>query len=209
MLEADPKEWVFVGLGNPGKKYEGTRHNIGYMVIRALAKKLGWHLKEEARYPGWVAKGKVQENRLHLLMPTCYMNNSGQALKKYLDFYRLGPANIAVVVDDLALSFGEVRLRVMGSSGGHNGLTSVEKSLGTRHYIRLRMGIGMPIRRSVNEITLADYVLADFTQEEQQGLKIFIEKGEQVLERLLSEEISKVMSSVNTKASKKVLGEQE
>lgn len=200
------KVWLFVGLGNPGKKYEMTRHNIGYMVIKALARKLDWRLKEETRFQAYVGKGKLQGVEVHLLMPTTYMNLSGGAVRRYLDYYRLSVESVLVVSDDLALPFGEMRMRMMGSSGGHNGLESVEACLGTRHYTRLRMGIGAaPKVAERSGDPVVDYVLGGFAPHEQQELDKFIERAVLVLEKLTLEKITKVMSDVNAKPNPKTL----
>ncbi len=185
---------LFVGLGNPGKKYEGTRHNIGFMVLKELNAKLGWEFKEKKQFHAWIAKGELQEKIIHLLLPTTYMNETGLALRSYMDYVKLEPHDILVVVDDIALPFGELRLKSMGSSGGHNGLKSVEAYLGTQHYARLRMGIGHH-----GENNLADYVLDNFTSEEQIILPNFVQQGVNVLKQLMNESISHVMKTVNTK----------
>lgn len=187
------QQFVFVGLGNPGSLYELTRHNLGYLVVKALARRMGWHFKEEKRFNAFVAKGLVGNHVLHLLLPTTYMNLSGVSVRQYLDFFKLSIKNLVIVTDDIALPFGQLRLKTMGSAGGHNGLKSIESHLGTTEYIRLRMGIGHP-----GEKFLADYVLDPFTKEELEHLVMFIDRGADVLEDLVKKEISKVMNTVNT-----------
>jgi PTH1 family peptidyl-tRNA hydrolase len=195
------KQCVIVGLGNPGKKYEHTRHNIGFMVVKALAKKLQWKLKEETHFSAYVCKGQVDDAQVHLLLPTTYMNLSGLAVRRYLDYYQLGVEYVIVVSDDIALPFGELRLRSMGSSGGHNGLKSIEAHLATRHYVRLRMGVGTPNDKKISdEETLADYVLGTFSADETDKLVPFVERGVHVLWQLIHESISRVMNEVNAKA---------
>lgn len=196
------KHCVIVGLGNPGKKYEATRHNIGFMVVKELASKLGWRLKEETQFSAYCAHGQVGDTICRLLLPTTYMNNSGQAVRRYLDYYQLGPENVIVVTDDVALPFGEMRLRTMGSAGGHNGLKSVEAHLGTRHYIRLRMGVGAPDKLGSDDDALADYVLSGFSGNEAKTLPHFVEKGAHVLWQLLHEAVTRVMNEVNGKGPK-------
>ncbi len=207
--EKEQKRVVIVGLGNPGKAYEHTRHNIGFMVVRELALKLGLHFKEGERFKALVAKGKVGEADLHLVLPQTFMNLSGEAVRAYLDYYQLAPKHLIVVSDDIALPFGDMRLRMMGSAGGHNGLKSIEAHIHTRHYVRLRMGIESHER---SEKGLADYVLDYFSNEEKHRLEPFIERGTVVLERLLKEEVSCLMNEVNvrriTKPPKEGAGEQ-
>lgn len=192
----EPRQYVIIGLGNPGKKYALTRHNLGYLVVQAFAEEQGWGFKEEARYQAHVAKGKVDGATIHLLLSTTYMNESGRAVRPYLDFYRLGPRNLRVVSDDVALGFGEMRVRNVGSAGGHNGLKSIEAYLQTQHYVRLRMGIGRGGEEKVSD-SLADYVLDTFTAEEMTQLPTFVKSGVTVLKRLVSEEVSVVMNVVN------------
>lgn len=186
---------VFVGLGNPGSKYEKTRHNIGYMVLKDFARKEGWSFKEEMRFNALIAKGRIGNATVHLLLPTTYMNLSGMAVRPYLDFFKIGPDSLVVVSDDVALPFGQIRLRSMGSPGGHNGLKSIEAHLGTSQYARLKMGVGSPEGNQ----DLADFVLAPFGVEEVAALGAFIDRGTQVLRRMLDDTLSNVMNAINAK----------
>jgi peptidyl-tRNA hydrolase, PTH1 family len=196
VIETTDNQRVIVGLGNPGKKYEMTRHNMGYLVVKAFAQSQGWSFKEEKPFSSAVAKGKMDGSTVHLLLPMTYMNESGVALRRYIDFYRLAPGQVMVVSDDVALAYGEMRLREMGSPGGHNGLKSIEAHLGTDRYVRLRMGIKTDQQRDI----LADYVLDTFSQQELEGLTAFVERGATVLKRLMmGEPIGHVMSAVNAK----------
>jgi peptidyl-tRNA hydrolase, PTH1 family len=189
------KHLVVVGLGNPGKKYESTRHNIGNLVAKALADTVGWSLKEENRFKALVAKGKFQDFTLHVVIPTTFMNESGYSVRTYLDFYKLGPQDLVVIVDDVELPFNQMRLRPKGSSGGHNGLKSIEAQLGTQEYIRLKMGIGKDLFGS----SLADYVLSLFRPDEMAQLKAYAEQGVEAIKSLMHEPIAIVMNKVNRK----------
>lgn len=191
---------LFVGLGNPGKKYEATRHNIGFLVLKSLAASLEWEFKEKSPFYAWVARGEYKGQSIHLLMPTTYMNESGLAVRRYMDYVKTEVQDLLVVVDDVALPYGELRLRSMGSSGGQNGLKSVEAHLGTQHYARLRMGIGHP-----GDHHMADFVLSGFTKEEQMILPQFIQSGANVLKQLVDESITHVMKTVNTKPQKRLI----
>src|SRR5262249_28081159 len=143
------------------------------------------------------------EATVHLILPTTYMNNSGIAVRRYLDYFKLTPQQLVVVVDDVVLPFGEMRLRAEGSSGGHNGLKSITEHLATSHYARLRMGIGSNIGHpqgpSEGYVPLADYVLSDFTTSEVGKLEEFINRGTQILMRLVKEPIATVMNNINGK----------
>jgi peptidyl-tRNA hydrolase, PTH1 family len=186
---------LFVGLGNPGKKYERTRHNIGFMVLKELAASLGWDFKEKKPFHAWIAKGEVEGKTIHLLMPATYMNESGIAVCRYMEQTHLEPKDLLVVVDDIALPYGDMRLRSKGSAGGHNGLKSLEAYLGTQQYARLRMGVGHQ-----GPMDLADYVLDNFSLEEQKTLSEYIQRGAQTLKQLMNESITHVMKTVNTKS---------
>lgn len=199
MTQTGLQTFLFIGLGNPGPKYEMTRHNMGYLVIETFAKRLGWILKEDRRFSACAAKGVVDNHTIHLLLPLTYMNLSGNSVRRYVDYFKIPLNHLIVITDDTALPFGQLRLRNLGSAGGHNGLKSIEACLGTSHYKRLRMGIGHP-----GEKILANYVLEDFSCAEQQELPAFIDRGVEVLQRMLKESFSRVMTSVNTVPRQKV-----
>lgn len=185
---------MIVGLGNPGKKYERTRHNMGFLAVQQLAHELGWVFKEENRFHALVAKGSLGEHSLTLLMPTTYMNESGRAVRAYLDYYKLSPVNLVVVNDDVELPYGQIRLRPKGSAGGHNGLKSIETHLGTQHYVRLRLGIG----RGENK-ELVDHVLENFSQEELASLPDYMAKGAAAIKLVVTQAIAIAMQQVNAK----------
>lgn len=193
MEQENEKHCVIVGLGNPGQKYEMTRHNIGYIVAKALVKALGLSLKEEKRFQALVAKGNYQGKTLHILLPLTFMNESGRAVGSYLNYYKLSHKDLVVVSDDVELPFGRLRLRTKGGTGGHNGLKSIEAHLGTREYLRLKMGIGKELKSA----TLADYVLDLFKPEEFDKLEGFIANAVDVVKNLMSESTATVMNRVN------------
>lgn len=186
---------LFVGLGNPGKKYALTRHNLGFMVLEKWAASQHWEFKKKMLFQAWVARGNVENQTIHLLMPSTYMNESGLAVSHYMDYAKLVPQDLLVVVDDTALPFGELRLRNKGSAGGHNGLKSIEAVLETQDYARLRMGIGHQ-----GEQNLADYVLSNFTNEEQKVLPEFVKRGVEILKQLVYQDIASVMKTGNAKS---------
>lgn len=190
---------VFVGLGNVGKRYVKTRHNIGFMVVERLVERHHWELKEVSRFRAKVAKGIADQTTVHVLEPTTFMNASGQALRRYLDYFHLSFRDVCVVTDDVALPFGEMRLRAQGSSGGHNGLKSIEQHLRSRQYARLRMGIA---GQGSREGLLEDYVLEDFSKTEQEKLPEFVDRGAFALEQLIKDDIELVMKTVNTRVTK-------
>ena len=184
---------LFVGLGNPGKAYEITRHNIGAMVVRSFGEKHGWTFRGDGLFEAEIAKGRLQEVEFRLLLPVTYMNRSGRAVRKVMDAFSIPCSRCCVVVDDVYLSFGEMRLRCEGSSGGHNGLKSVEESLGSSSYPRLRMGVGA---KKEGE-TLSDHVLGEFSFQEQKRLREFIDRGVDVLEKSIATNLPHLMDVVN------------
>lgn len=135
---------LLVGLGNPGDRYRDTRHNIGFMVLQRLASGSGAQFRQQARFHGLVAEVGAGQDRLRLLMPQTYMNDSGRSLRAALDWFGLDPSQLLVLVDDMDLPLGRLRLRRTGSAGGHNGLRSIIQHLGSKDFARLRIGIGAP-----------------------------------------------------------------
>jgi len=132
---------LVIGLGNPGKEYAGTRHNVGFDVVDALAEKLSIDIRKK-KFGGFFGQGQLGENRLLLLKPAKYMNRSGQAVATAAGFYKLPTDKIIVVTDDMALEPGKIRIRAKGSAGGHKGLIDIIQKLGTEDFARLRVGIG-------------------------------------------------------------------
>ena len=135
---------LVVGLGNPGPKYAGTRHNIGFMVLERLASREGVKFRQQSKLHGLASEVGHGESRLRLLMPQTYMNDSGRSIRAALDWFGLSTDQLLVIVDDMDLPLGRLRLRVQGSAGGHNGLRSAIQHLGGQDFPRLRIGIGAP-----------------------------------------------------------------
>lgn len=186
---------VIVGLGNPGADYTHTRHNIGERAVKALADSLGVKFHEERRLKAEVAKGICNDRRIVMLFPTTYMNLSGESLKAFADYYKIAPSEVVVVCDDVDLPIGYLRLKKEGSAGGHNGLKSIEKCLGTQSYPRLKIGVGA----KKDQQDLADHVLGRFTSEEALVLPQVIQNAVSILKRLANEQIDKVMNDINQK----------
>ena len=168
---------LVVGLGNPGREYVGTRHNVGFEVVDRVAQKLGWVRPGEfdrvARskfdglvFDGVVNRGGGEPEKLILLKPTTYMNLSGRAVQAAMGFYQLEPADVMVVLDELALPCGKIRIRSGGSDGGHNGLRDIQRALGTTQYPRMRIGIDPP----PPPVAGKDYVLGRFSPEQRKAI---------------------------------------
>jgi peptidyl-tRNA hydrolase, PTH1 family len=157
--------FLFVGLGNPGSEYEKTRHNIGAYVVYNFALELGLTFKKESKVEGYIAKGSIEGRRVIFLLPTTYMNLSGTSVRKCMSYFDVEIDNLLILSDDTYIPFADLRIKLGGSAGGHNGLKDVENKLGTKDYPRLRIGIG-----EKTEEDLSDYVLARFTKKEQEQM---------------------------------------
>ena len=159
---------LVVGLGNPGAKYAGTRHNIGFMALELLGERSGFSFRQQAKLHGLAADTGVGEQRLRLLIPQTYMNDSGRAIRAALDWFGLEPHQLLVLVDDMDLPLGRLRLRAQGSAGGHNGLRSTIQHLGTQAFPRLRIGIGAPAENPAERrARTVSHVLGPFSKAEQ------------------------------------------
>ena len=188
---------VIVGLGNPGREYAATRHNVGWWLIDHLADV--WHLD------GWkkddnshVANGTVGGVKVRLVKPQTYMNLSGQALKNFVRRPFWSPAkDLLVVVDEVQLPVGRMRIRPRGSAGGHNGLKSVEAALGTQEYARLRIGVGPSEERKGIYKDLADFVLAPFARDEKEEILALMPQLTATVETWLKEGVEKAMNLHN------------
>lgn len=153
---------LIVGLGNPGREYQDTRHNVGFIWVEELAREYKFNFNMEAKFHGLSARGKVAEHELWLLKPQTFMNLSGRAVGALAQFYKITPAEILVVHDELDLAPGIARLKMGGGHGGHNGLKDIIAQLGTKDFWRLRIGIGHPGDR--NEVS--NYVLGTARRED-------------------------------------------
>jgi peptidyl-tRNA hydrolase, PTH1 family len=172
---------IVVGLGNPGPEYAGNRHNLGFHVVDLLAEQLGVRFKKGARGFADVVETRIGEERVVLAKPRSYMNESGGRVKAVLGFYKATPEQLIVVHDELDIPFGQVRLKVGGGAGGHNGIRSVDSALATKDYARVRVGIGRPPGR----MEPADFVLRDFSAAERKELPLLVERGADAVATLL------------------------
>ncbi|GEK59793.1 peptidyl-tRNA hydrolase [Marinococcus halophilus] len=180
-----------VGLGNPGKKYKKTRHNIGFEAVEELASmwQLSW---KKSKWKSETAETMAGGEKVILVKPVTYMNLSGEAVGPMLDFYKAAPEDILVVYDDLDLAPGTVRLRKKGGHGGHNGIRSLIEHLGTKEFKRLRIGIGKPEKASV-----IDYVLGTFPPGERKQMDEAVKKAAASAEAWSSKSFDEVMNEFN------------
>ncbi len=159
---------LVVGLGNPGSKYQGTRHNIGFMALERMASSQGFSFRQQAKLHGLAAEHGIGEGRLRFLMPQTYMNDSGRSIRAALDWFGFTPEQLLVLVDDMDIPLGRLRLRAQGSAGGHNGLRSAIQHLGTQGFPRLRIGIGAPADNPAERrARTVSHVLGPFSRAEQ------------------------------------------
>jgi PTH1 family peptidyl-tRNA hydrolase len=177
---ADDRTLV-VGLGNPGPKYAGTRHNAGFLVVDLLAERIGGRFKAHKGRADLV-EGRLAGHPVVLMKPKCYMNESGGPVVSIARFYKVPIERIAVVHDDLDLPYGTLRLKAGGGDGGHNGLRSMTSALGSKDYARVRFGIGRPPGRQ----DPADYVLREFAAAERKELGFHVDRAADAVELLLS-----------------------
>lgn len=190
---------MIVGLGNIGKEYETTRHNIGFMVADAIAKKHEVSFNKEER-DAMVAEFHVGGEKILIIKPTTFMNDSGVAVGQFARFYNIAPKDIVIIHDDMDLPVGFLRIRPNGSSGGHNGIKSVQSHLGTDGFVRFRVGIGHPVHE--HKVVL-DYVLTKFNQEEQKIMTNTIDNVANAADAWITDELEKVMNKYNSKKGKK------
>lgn len=189
---------LVVGLGNPGSDYAATRHNVGFMVIDELAGRFGVSVDHQ-KWQANSAQLSLWGNRICLLKPDTFMNLSGKAVARYVDFYKVCPEQILVVHDDLDMAPGRVKLVAGGGAGGHNGIRSLIQCLGTRDFLRLKLGIGRPGKLGVNaEIPMERYVLAPFSPDEKKVVEQRMDVIEKGLEYLVHDGIAKAMNLLNT-----------
>lgn len=185
--EARTQPWLVVGLGNPGPRYAGNRHNVGAMVVERMAADPGVALRaHKARAAAAEIRlgtlpGGLPGPKVVLAVPSTYMNESGGPVSALMKFFKIPAERLVVIHDELDIDFGAVRLKFGGGEGGHNGLRSISKSIGTKDYLRVRLGIGRPPGR----MEVSDFVLKDFSATERRELDFLIHSGAEAVELLL------------------------
>ena len=189
--------YIIAGLGNPGGKYENTRHNVGFHVIDTLADRMGIRVDEKKHF-ALCGKGILAGERVVLLKPQTYMNNSGQSLRAAADFYKVEPEQIIVISDDIDLEQGQLRIRLKGSAGGHNGLKSIIQHLGAQDFPRVRVGIG----GKPEGWDLADYVLGQLKGNDAEAMQNAYHTAADAVEVMISEGGDIAMNRYNRKPEK-------
>lgn len=182
---------LIVGLGNPGKEYEKTRHNMGFMAIDKYAISKGLFFDKE-KFGGIYTYFLYNNEKIMLLKPQKYINLSGDVIKKYMDYFKIDIDNLLVISDDLDMNIGKIKIKYKGSSGGHNGLKNIEANLNTRNYKRIKIGIS-----NNKQIDTKDYVLGKLDQESNQIIQNTIQKFPQILDDYLNMSFDNLMNKYN------------
>ena len=181
---------LIVGLGNPGTKYEKTRHNMGFRVLDLLSEETGIEVSKEV-FNGLLGRGKIFDNDVLLFKPTSYMNLSGTAVQQVVHYFKVDIDDIIVVFDDMALAPGTIRMRIQGSSGGQKGIQNIIEQLGTDKIKRIRVGIGEPIDNAI------DYVLGKPTKEEEPLINDAVIRAVEAIKEALKASFEKAMTKYN------------
>ena len=186
-------EYLIVGLGNPDKKYENTRHNCGWMAIDHLADKLGCKVNK-IKFKSFVGECRINNKRAMLMKPTTYMNNSGQAVVEAMNFYKLSPENVIVIFDDISLDVGKMRIRQKGSDGGQKGMRSIIYLSGKDTFPRIKIGIGA---KPNPDWDLADWVLSRFSKDEGKLLEEMFDNAADAIALMVDGKIDRAMNLYN------------
>ncbi len=189
---------LIVGLGNPTKEYEGTRHNIGFMAIDALGEEYGIRV-DTLKHKALIGKGMIEGQKVILAKPVTYMNLSGEAVREIADYYKIPAEDVIVIFDDISLDVGMIRIRRKGSAGGHNGIKSIIAHLGTMDFPRIKVGIGA--KREGQD--LADYVLGKFSKADREILQDALKDVKKAVSLMAWDEITEAMNTFNKKKIEK------
>ncbi len=189
------ERFLLVGLGNPGPRYAGTRHNAGFLVLDELAGRMGARFRSHkpAHGSAEIAEGRLAGAPVVLAKPGSYMNTSGGPVSQVSRFFKIPPTNLVVIHDELDLPYGTIRLKRGGGEGGHNGLKSISAAVGTRDYLRVRFGIGRPPGRQ----DPADYVLREFSAAERKDLEYLLDRAADATEALLAHGLEAAQNTFN------------
>lgn len=185
--------YVIAGLGNPGKKYENTRHNMGFITIDQLAEKHNIKV-DKLKFKALVGEGRIAGQKVLLVKPQTFMNLSGESIREVMNFYKLEPEELIVIYDDIDIDAGALRIRKFGSAGTHNGMKSVVQQLGSDRFPRIRVGVGKQGKKD-----LVNHVLGGFAKDEVPLLEEAVTNAGLAVETILSDGIDMAMSQYNTK----------
>jgi len=193
------KEIFLIGLGNPGKKYSKSRHNIGFLLLEQLSKKYNSNFLLKDKLKSSCSEFQINDSTFRLFLPNTFMNNSGDAVRAIVDWYKINLDQIFIIVDDKDLPLGKIRFRKKGSSGGHNGLKSIIEKLHTHNFNRIRIGIGSPpSTRETNHFNTISHVLGNISSEEKSTLDKVYMRVIESLEQLNSKKEELIISELNS-----------
>lgn len=187
-------EFLIVGLGNPGAKYEMTRHNAGFLAVDLFAIKENFNVKK-LKFHALVGDVKIDGKKCFVMKPQTFMNNSGESVGEAAKFYKIPPENIVVISDDISLDVGNIRIKRKGSAGGHNGLKSIIAHLGSENFIRIKVGVG---KKPFADYDLADWVLGRFPKDKESDLKQALESAVDSIPYIVNNQIDKAMNLYNS-----------
>ncbi|MCI6692612.1 MAG: aminoacyl-tRNA hydrolase [Clostridium sp.] len=182
--------FLIVGLGNPGREYDGTRHNIGFEAIDYISSKNNIDINK-SKFKGMFGEGFIKGQKVILLKPTTYMNLSGESIREVINFYKIDNNKIIVIYDDISLEIGKLRIREKGSAGGHNGIKSIIANMGTDAFPRIKIGVGQP------KGDLVSHVLGRFNKDEEEDLKEVIEASNKATEIIIQYGAKQAMNELN------------
>lgn len=186
--------YIIAGLGNPTKQYEHTRHNVGFDVVDKLADLYGIDLSEK-KHKAFCGKGVIEGHKVVLAKPQTFMNLSGESVRAMMDFYKISPEELIIIYDDISLEPGQLRIRLKGSAGGHNGIKNIIAHLGSQEFPRIKVGVGAKPPR----MDLADYVLSRFSQGEQKQMDVALKDGAEAVAMMMTDGAERAMNHFNTK----------
>lgn len=190
--------YIIVGLGNPDKEYDNTRHNIGFAAVDMLADKYGIHVSE-VKHKALIGKGVINGSKVILVKPLTYMNLSGEAVRAVVDYYKIDEEEeLLIIYDDISLDVGQLRVRKKGSAGGHNGIKSIISHLGHDTFQRIKIGVG----EKPKGYELTAYVLGHFSKEDMATLKEGMEKVDGAVTLILQDQVDEAMNRYNTKVNR-------
>ena len=189
------EDWLIVGLGNPGKEYDNTRHNVGFRVSEQMAGELGVKI-DRLKFKALIRQVNRNGRKLFLVQPQTYMNLSGAAVSALATYYKIKPEHILVIFDDISLPVGRIRVRRDGSAGGHNGIKSIIQSLGTDQFPRVKVGVG---EKPHPDYDLADWVLSKFSAQEEKALAPALENAAKAAMAVIEQGVDKASSLYNGK----------
>jgi PTH1 family peptidyl-tRNA hydrolase len=187
-------EFIIVGLGNPGSKYDGTRHNTGFMALDYIAQKSGARV-DRVKFKGLCGTANIGGRKVLLLKPSTYMNLSGQSVTEAMSFYKLPPENVIILFDDISLEPGHLRIRRKGSDGGQNGVKNIIYLSGSDAFPRIKLGIGA---KPSPQWDLADWVLSKFSTSEQKAMEQAIDRANSAVELMVQEKTGEAMNKYNS-----------